>query len=318
MSRAVPVALIAVGVVAIAWLALLAPSTPPKPLVVNPTVSTPAPSRPTLADAATCPVTKPLGLGEPGTDRPFASSSLAFGNAHVWVVPLQVDGIFRADSRSAESDGSLSTKFGWWRIASGTLVVTGHRLDASAPPLRATIPDGYGDSGYQSSGVAFPTEGCWELTGTAGSASLTFVLFVIRSEALSVTPVASSARSEGDWGPLAVVPPQDGADTVRTEGMLRITGSCAFLATSGGPVVLVWPADRTTWNAETQAITFANFDGSTASARDGARVVLGGGGDSNVESGTTNDAWLARTPWVARPDASCPLDSRWWVGALTP
>jgi hypothetical protein len=122
-----------------------------------------------------------LGLGAPGTDRPFASSALAFGNADLWVVPLQVDGIFRADSRSIQSNGSMSTKFGWWRIAPGTLTITGRRLDASELPVRATIPDGYGGSGYQSSGVDFPTEGCWELTGTVGRSSLTFVVFVIRT-----------------------------------------------------------------------------------------------------------------------------------------
>jgi hypothetical protein len=132
----------------------------------------------------------------------------------------------------------------------------------------------------------------------------------------SASPVPPSG-STSTWGPLAVVPPQDGADTARTEGTLRITDTCVFLDGPGGPSLLVWPADRTTWNAQTRAITFANFDGSTVSAGDGTPVVLGGGGDSNDESGTTTEAWLARTPWVARPADSCPLDSRWWVGALT-
>ena len=118
-------------------------------------------------------------------------------------------------------------------------------------------------------------------------------------------------------GTLAVVPPQDGADTARTEGTLRVTDTCVFLDTTGGPVVLVWPADRTTWNAEAGTIAFANVDGSTVSVGDGTRVVLGGGGDSNDESGTTTEDWLARTTWVARPDTACPLDARWWVGAVT-
>lgn len=147
----------------------------------EPAASAPAPSRLTLADAATCPVTSPLGLGASDTNRPFASSSLAFGNADLWVVPLQVDGIFRADSRSVETDGSMGTKFGWWRVAPGRLVITGRRIDASASPVRATIPEGYGNSGFQSSAVHFPTEGCWELTGTAGGLPLTFVVFVIRT-----------------------------------------------------------------------------------------------------------------------------------------
>lgn len=138
-------------------------------------------------------------------------------------------------------------------------------------------------------------------------------------EPTSTAPDAPSESppSAGSWGPLAVVPPQDGADTARTEGTLRITGTCVFLVERGGPVLLVWPVDRTTWNAERGTITFANFDGSTVSVGDGTRVVLGGGGDSNDEAGTTTEDWLARTTWVAPPDAACPLDARWWVGALT-
>jgi hypothetical protein len=138
-------------------------------------------------------------------------------------------------------------------------------------------------------------------------------LVALAESASPATPSASGAT----WGPLAVVPPQGGADTARTEGTLRITDTCVSLDGPGGSSLLVWPADRTTWNAQTRAITFANFDGSTVSAGDGTPVVLGGSGDSKDESGTTTEAWLARTPWVARPADSCPLDSRWWVGALT-
>jgi hypothetical protein len=118
------------------------------------------------------------------------------------------------------------------------------------------------------------------------------------------------------WGPLAVVPPQDGADTARTEGILRITEACVFLEAAGGPVVLVWPADRTAWNADARTVGFTNFDGSRVSVADGIPVVVGGSGGSAEEDGVTVDAWLARTPWVARPADACPLDSWWAVGAL--
>lgn len=133
----------------------------------------------------------------------------------------------------------------------------------------------------------------------------------------SATPATPSNGSGGKWGPLAVVPPQEGADTARTEGTLRITDACVFLDTPGGPSLLVWPADRTIWDAQASTITFANFDGSMVSAGDGTAVVLGGSGDSSEESGTTSQEWRARTPWVAPPAASCPVESWWWVGALT-
>jgi hypothetical protein len=79
-----------------------------------------------------------------------------------------------------ERDGSVRMKFGWWRQVRGLLKITGRRLDALAPPLRSDVPSGYGMTGFQASGVHFPTEGCWEVTGTVGTTTLTFVAFVIK------------------------------------------------------------------------------------------------------------------------------------------
>lgn len=61
----------------------------------------------------------------------------------------------------------MGMKFGWLRGAGlrGKLNIFGKRLDASAPPLRANIPDGYGDTGFQATALIFPTEGCSEVTG---------------------------------------------------------------------------------------------------------------------------------------------------------
>jgi hypothetical protein len=61
----------------------------------------------------------------------------------------------------------------------GQLEITGHRLDGPAPPLTASVPEGYGESGFQASGVTFPTAGCWEVTGRVGDATLTFVTLVV-------------------------------------------------------------------------------------------------------------------------------------------
>lgn len=132
----------------------------------------------------------------------------------------------------------------------------------------------------------------------------------------SVPPQASSSATS-PWGPLAVVPPQAGADQARTEGLLNISEHCVLLDTGGGPELLLWSADRTVWNPETKTITFTNFDGTKFSANDGTAVVLGGSGDSNEESGVSTAVWLARTLWVAPPDLSCPLETRWWVGAIS-
>jgi hypothetical protein len=67
-------------------------------------------------------------------------------------------------------------KFGWLRGEGlrGKLTIHGKRLDASAPPLRARIPEGYGDTGFQATAVIFPTEGCWEVTGQVADTRVTF------------------------------------------------------------------------------------------------------------------------------------------------
>src|SRR5713226_4550149 len=62
-------------------------------------------------------------------------------------------------------DGGLSMKFGWWRLVPGAITISGHRLDDQAPLLRARIPAGYGDRGFQSTAIVFLTPGCWEVTG---------------------------------------------------------------------------------------------------------------------------------------------------------
>jgi len=69
-------------------------------------------------------------------------------------------------------------KFWWWRLVKGRLTIEGRRLDNPAPPLHSIIPDGYGEIGFQASGLVFPTPGCWEVTGRIGDKSLTFVTLV--------------------------------------------------------------------------------------------------------------------------------------------
>ena len=105
------------------------------------------------------------------------------GVAPSWAAggPLPERGVIEADARFVQPDGSIGWKLGWWRIEPGSLIITGRRLDAVAPPLRVSIPDGYGREGFQASGVTFPTDGCWEVTGLVGDASLTFVTYVVRA-----------------------------------------------------------------------------------------------------------------------------------------
>jgi hypothetical protein len=74
------------------------------------------------------------------------------------------------------ADGSISVKLGWWRGVPGKLAISGRRLGASAPAMRAHVPDGYGARGFQATGLTFPTTGCWQVIGRVGQAKLTFVV----------------------------------------------------------------------------------------------------------------------------------------------
>jgi hypothetical protein len=131
----------------------------------------------TPADASSCPVTEP-GMAPPEIGERLFGSGSAYGNDGLWVGGLGEDGVIPALPHAIESDGSVRWKLGWWRDVTGKLIIVGRRLDGSAAPLRANVPDGYGDTGFQASGVYFPTGGCWEVTGTVAESSLTFVTFI--------------------------------------------------------------------------------------------------------------------------------------------
>lgn len=165
-----------------------------------------------------------------------------------------------------------------------------------------------------------------------GGASLVAALFVVALVAgpasrdrfgaspgttpASAEPSASAAIA---WGPLAVYPPQDGADSARNEGTLRITDTCVTLERLGEVTLLTWPADRTTWDERSRTITFENFDGTTVTVADWDVVVVGGSGggsESEAEGGLSAEEYLDRIDWVAPPASSCPLDSWWGVGAI--
>jgi hypothetical protein len=144
--------------------------------------ATSSPGRPvTLADAGRCPATRPITVGPPGVSPDdFFGWGASYGNGRLWVGGLWPDGVIAAGPEFIQADGSVGMKFGWWRAVPGGLRITGRRLDGPAPPLRADVPAGYGQAGFQASGVDFPTEGCWEVTGAVGGATLTFVTFVVR------------------------------------------------------------------------------------------------------------------------------------------
>lgn len=137
--------------------------------------SNPAPA-PSTETRFVCPVTDANGSMPPGDTIP---SSTHHGNGKLWV-ELWPDGITIIPSDQIRPDGKLAMKYPWWRAVTGRLVITGRRLDAESPPLEAVIPEGYGETGFQASGLIFPSEGCWEIIGEAAGATLKFVTLVVK------------------------------------------------------------------------------------------------------------------------------------------
>jgi hypothetical protein len=70
--------------------------------------------------------------------------------------------------------GPKGNKVLWIRPQGTQLTISGRRLDANASPATATIPCCY-PTGFQATGLAFPTEGCWQISAKAGSSALTFI-----------------------------------------------------------------------------------------------------------------------------------------------
>jgi hypothetical protein len=128
-------------------------------------------------DSTSCPVTKPnwrTPPAQPASPNRHGSESLSTVLYPEGTVKFSPDG-----PGFVLPDGSLMMKFPWWKETRDKLTITGRRLDATAPPLRAEI--GASDDVHMvPTYIIFPTAGCWQVTGKAGNATLTFVTRVVK------------------------------------------------------------------------------------------------------------------------------------------
>ena len=163
----------------------------------NPT-STSLPEKPPLIETATsevvqhdppasCPITVPQN---PPFVPPAPYDSMSFegefwyGSNSLWTAVRQ-NGIWEALPHNPEG---YTQKVFWWRDGyvsteepEPALTVTGERLDAVAPPLKASkATNAYaGDIGSAMLvGVDMPTLGCWKITGKYADTELSFVVWV--------------------------------------------------------------------------------------------------------------------------------------------
>lgn len=139
-------------------------------------------SNPALASPKleSCPVTVPEGTASSGEHRSnYGNSSLRVA---LWPRGKLVAGPLPGGGSYAEikPDGSIEAKLGWWRTVAGQLRIEGERLDARSSPLSANIPNGYGETGFQPTGLVFPTGGCWRVVGSVAGVRLAFVVLVTK------------------------------------------------------------------------------------------------------------------------------------------
>lgn len=138
---------------------------------------------------ATCPVTRPpdppltppekmieflrAGSSNPEQFRPLGPGQFFYGNDALWL-SLPENGVV------------WNQKQRWWRATPGKLRIEGRRLDSASSEMVsvARVPDGYGELGFQATGWAFPSTGCWEVQASVGSDSPRLVLWVIPARTL--------------------------------------------------------------------------------------------------------------------------------------
>lgn len=137
------------------------------------TIPGPTQQTPVATQAGSCPVTEAARLTPPDdkavANEPMKGAYIVNEDGSIWAMAWWME--------SAEYPlraGEDGNKMGWFRPAGADLQITGRRLDAHAPALEARVPCCY-LTRFQSTGLYFPTEGCWEITARAGESLLTFV-----------------------------------------------------------------------------------------------------------------------------------------------
>ncbi len=136
--------------------------------------------------AFSCPVTEP-GDERPAKDvDPFSADDSLIQEDGLWVT-IPENGVLRLRPDDVVTFGPLkdwrTTKVTWLREegVEGFVIVSGERLDEHSelsPQTPLSPQRQYVKVGPVITGLAFPEEGCWEVTGSVGDHEITFVVEV--------------------------------------------------------------------------------------------------------------------------------------------
>lgn len=107
----------------------------------------------------------------PDDVRSWAQDASVAGAATLWaIVP---DSRWITYDLQPQTEGSpYGLKQPWFRTAPGQVAIDVDRLDGPGT-ANVNVPDGYGQDGFQVSGIRFDTPGCWRIVGTDGTSATT-------------------------------------------------------------------------------------------------------------------------------------------------
>jgi hypothetical protein len=151
-----------------------------------------------------------------------------YGNGSLWVM-LPPDSQLPTDPHA---DGSVTTKFPFFRVAHGQVHVQAQRLDGPGGQFSAAVGniDAYGTSGFVPTELRFSTSGCWRLRAVvSGGPALTFTLLVkppIVSRSELTRPLRLPTLRPGQSCPVS------GGTPITTRGTIGFAG----VAQGRGPV----------------------------------------------------------------------------------
>jgi hypothetical protein len=99
------------------------------------------------------------------------------GNGEIWTT-LSSDGRYVMSRSRLAADGTIGFKMLWYLAHPGPMTLSARRLDATAAAAVTSVGDALGEPRFHSSGVVFPSAGCWEVSARTRGSTLTFVMDV--------------------------------------------------------------------------------------------------------------------------------------------
>lgn len=128
--------------------------------------------------ASACP-TSPRVIGYPAGGPRGNNDWYANADRTIWATFWGWDFVGHGPNEAYPKAGYVATrKVLWYKPSDYPLLVTGNKLDGTAPPLFYDIANQSRLGPIQVSRLDFPTPGCWEVDAKAGTSELRFIIQV--------------------------------------------------------------------------------------------------------------------------------------------